>query len=184
MEMTQLGSINVQLPIASYTEEMNNMVSAIINITTGSGATNTFLTVLNPYSILSNPRSSWSVGDSGHTIDENTGQYQEDIGPDTDWYWREDGGGWDTVGHLVLVNDTQISKGHGWALNPDVNVDEDGNIHIVWIDGRGEFPSKDGPSQLHYMQLDPDRQGGTRRRAYGLVLSEVSTVKDTAVLSL
>ena len=174
---------NVQLPIASYTEEMNNMVSAIINITTGSGATNTFLTVLNPYSILSNPRSTWSVGDSGHTIDENTGQYQEDIGPDTDWYWREDGGGWDTVGHLVLVNDTQISQGHGWALNPDVNVDDEGNIHIVWIDGRSEFPSKDGPSQLHYMQLDPDRQGELNGEPNGLVLSEVSTVKDTAVLS-
>ena len=174
---------NVQLPIASYTEEMNNMVSAIINITTGSGATNTFLTVLNPYSILSNPRSTWSVGDSGHTIDESTGQYQEDIGPDTDWYWREDGGGWDTVGHLVLVNDTQISQGHGWALNPDVNVDDDGNIHIVWIDGRSEFPSKDGPSQLHYMQLDLDRQGELDGEPNGLVLSEVSTVKDTAVLS-
>ena len=173
---------DVQLPIASYTDEMNQMVSAIINITTGSGATNTFLTVLNPYSMLSNPRSTWSVGDSGHTIDEITGQYQEDIGPDTDWYWREDGGGWDTLGHLVLVNDTQISKGHGWAVNPEVNVDEDGNIHIVWIDGRSTFPSKEGPSQLHYMQLDPDRQGTLDGEPNGLVLEEVMTVKDTAVL--
>jgi len=173
---------DVQLPIASYTDEMNQMVSAIINITTGSGATNTFLTVLNPYSMLSNPRSTWSVGDSGHTIDEITGQYQEDIGPDTDWYWREDGGGWDTLGHLVLVNDTQISKGHGWAVNPEVNVDEDGNIHIVWIDGRSVFPSKEGPSQLHYMQLDPDRQGVLDGEPNGLVLEEVMTVKDTAVL--
>ncbi len=173
---------NVQIPIASYTDEMNQMVSAILNISTGSGATNTFLTVLNPYSILSNPRSTWSVGDSGHTIDEETGQYQEDIGPDTDWYWREDGGGWDTVGHLVLVNDTQLSKGHGWAVNPDVNVDDDGNVHVVWIDGRSVFPSKEGPSQLHYMQLDPDRQGALDGAPWGLNLDEVTTVKDTAVL--
>ena len=173
---------DVQLPIASYTDEMNQMVSAIINITTGSGATNTFLTVLNPYSMLSNPRSTWSVGDSGHTIDESTGQYQEDIGPDTDWYWREDGGGWDTLGHLVLVNDTQISQGHGWAVNPEVNVDDDGNIHVVWIDGKSEFPSKEGPSQLHYMQLDPDRQGALDGEPNGLVLDEVTTVKNTAVL--
>ena len=172
---------NVQLPIASYTEEMNNMVSEIINITTGSGATNTFLTVLNPYSILSNPRSTWSVGDPGHSFDENTGQYLEDIGPDTDWYWSDDGSGWDTVGHLVLVNDTQISKGHGWAVNPDVNVDEDGNVHVVWIDGRSQFPSKGGPSQLHYMQLDPDRQGVLDGEPEGLVLHEVTTVKNTAV---
>ena len=173
---------NVQIPIASYTDEMNQMVSAILNISTGSGATNTFLSVLNPYSILSNPRSTWSVGDPGHTIDEETGQYQEDIGPDTDWYWREDGGGWDTVGHLVLVNDTQLSEGHGWAVNPDVNVDEDGNVHVVWIDGRSVFPSKEGPSQLHYMQLDPDRQGALDGAPWGLNLDEVTTVKDTAVL--
>ena len=65
----------------------------------------------------------------------------------------------------------------------DVNVDDDGNIHIVWIDGRSEFPSKDGPSQLHYMQAHPDRQGELDGEPNGLVLSEVSTVKDTAVLS-
>ncbi|MCS5531966.1 MAG: hypothetical protein NZ780_04060 [Candidatus Poseidoniales archaeon] len=173
---------DVIIPLANYTEEMQALVQSIIQLTTGAGATNTFLTVLNPYSILSNPRSTWSVGDSGHTIDESTGQYQEDIGPDTDWYWREDGGGWDTLGHLVLVNDTQISQGHGWAVNPEVNVDDDGNIHVVWIDGKSEFPSKEGPSQLHYMQLDPDRQGALDGEPNGLVLDEVTTVKNTAVL--
>ena len=173
---------DVIVPLANYTEEVEALVQSIIQLTTSAGATNTFLTVLNPYSMLSNPRSTWSVGDSGHTIDEITGQYQEDIGPDTDWYWREDGGGWDNLGHLVLVNDTQISKGHGWAVNPEVNVDEDGNIHIVWIDGRSTFPSKEGPSQLHYMQLDPDRQGALDGEPNGLVLEEVMTVKDTAVL--
>ena len=172
---------NVQLPISSYTDEMNQMVDSIINLTTGSGATNTFLTVLNPYSILSNPRSTWSTGDSAHSIDSETGQYLEDLGPDVDWYWREDGSGWDTVGHFVLVNDTRLTKGHTWALNPDVNVDDDGNIHVVWIDGREQFPSKSGPSQLHYMQIDPTRGGVLDGEAYGLNLDETVVVRDTAI---
>lgn len=172
----------VTLPIASYTDEMNQMVDAIINLTTGSGATNTFLTVLNPYSMLSNPRSTWSMGMPAHTIDEVTGQYQEDIGPDTDWYWREDGGGWDKIGHFVLVNDTRLTTGQDWALNPDVNVDDDGNIHVVWIDGRSQFPSKDGPSQLHYMQIDPTRGGVLDGEADGLNLEATTVVKDTAIL--
>jgi hypothetical protein len=136
---------------------------------------------LNPYSILSNPRSTWSTGDSAHTIDGETGQYLEDLGPDVDWYWREDGSGWDTVGHFVLVNDTRLTKGHTWALNPDVNVDEDGNIHVVWIDGRDQFPSKSGPSQLHYMQIDPTRGGVLDGEAYGLNLDETVVVRDTAI---
>tara|TARA_Y100001970_G_scaffold59553_2_gene75809 strand:- start:23428 stop:28320 length:4893 start_codon:yes stop_codon:yes gene_type:complete len=172
---------DVQLPIASYTDEMNNMVSAIINITTGSGATNTFLTVLNPYSLLSNPRSTWTIGDPGHTIDAESGEYTEDIGPDTDWYWRDDGAGWDTIGHLVLVNDTRLTQGHTWAMNPDVNIDDDGNIHVVWVDGRGEFPSKSGPSQLHYMQIDPTRAGELDGEFDGLDLESTVVVKDTAV---
>ena len=171
----------VKLPIASYTDEMNQMVDSIINLTTSSGATNTFLSVLNPYSILSNPRSSWSVGDSGHGIDESTGQYTEDIGPETDWYWQDDGSGWASIGHLVLVNDTRLTQGHTWAMNPDVNVDDDGNIHVVWIDGRSQFPSKEGPSQLHYMQIDPTRAGELDGEAEGLNLEETVVVKDTAI---
>ena len=123
--------------------ELSNMVSAVVNIAAGSGADYHILHCLEPLlnSLLESKvkLAPWEIQDTllmkrqvnirkiSDQIPSGTGEKMVVV---------------DTVGHLVLVNDTQISKGHGWALNPDVNVDEDGNIHIVWIDGRGEFLPK------------------------------------------
>jgi len=170
---------DVVVPIANYTQELNALVNEIIGLTSGSGSTETFLTVLNPYSILNNPRSSWTRGMSAHTIDDS-GQYVEDIGPAVDYVWQ-DGTGWGTIGHFVLANDTRLTSGHGWSVNPDVNVDDDGNVHVVWVDGRDTMPSRDAPSQLHYMQLDLDRAGVLDGEANGLNLAEVAVVVDSAV---
>ena len=173
---------DVIIPLANYTEEMQALVQSIIALTTATGSTETFLTVLNPYSLLNNPRSTWHPGDSATSIDPETGQYVEDIGPSLDYVWQEDGSGWGTIGHFVLVNDTRLTNGHGWSSSPDVNVDDDGNIHVVWVDGRSTIPSKVGPSQLHYMQIDLDRAGVLDGEADGLDISQVAVVSDSAVI--
>ena len=130
----------------------------IVSLTTGSGSTETFMTVLNPYSILNSPRSGWTAGMPAISIDEDTGEYIEDIGPDLDYVWQ-DNLGWSTIGHFVLVNDTRLTNGYGWSVNPEVNVDDEGNIHVVWVDGRDSMPGKDVASQLHYMQIDLSKKG-------------------------
>ncbi|MEE3231560.1 MAG: hypothetical protein VX235_00575, partial [Candidatus Thermoplasmatota archaeon] len=173
---------DVIIPLANYTEEMQALVQSIIALTTGTGSTETFLTVLNPYSLLNNPRSTWQPGDPATSIDPDTGQYVEDIGPSLDYVWQEDGSGWGTIGHFVLVNDTRLTNGHGWSSSPDVNVDDDGNVHVVWVDGRSTIPSKVGPSQLHYMQIDLDRAGELDGEATGLDLSQTTVVTDSAVI--
>ena len=94
----------------------------------------------------------------------------------------QDGIGWSTIGHFVLVNDTRLTNGHGWSSSPDVNVDDDGNIHVVWVDGRSTIPTKAGPSQLHYMQIDLGRAGILDGEADGLDISEVAVVSDSAIL--
>ena len=171
---------DVVIPVANYTEELNALVNEIVSLTTGSGSTETFLTVLNPYSILNSPRSDWSRGMPAISIDDQTGEYIEDIGPNLDYIWQ-DGIGWSTVGHFVLVNDTRLTSGHGWSVNPEVNVDNDGNVHVVWVDGRDSMPGKDVPSQLHYMQLDLSRAGVLDGEAAGLDLNQVAVVTNSAV---
>ena len=172
---------DVTIPLANYTQEMQALVQSVIALTSGTGSTETFLTVLNPYSLLNSPRSTWQPGDSATSIDPETGDYVEDIGPALDYVWQ-DGIGWSTIGHFVLVNDTRLTNGHGWSSSPDVNVDDDGNIHVVWVDGRSTIPSKTGPSQLHYMQIDLNRAGILDGEADGLDISEVAVVSDSAVL--
>ena len=39
---------DVVIPVANYTEELNALVNEIVSLTTGSGSTETFMTVLNP----------------------------------------------------------------------------------------------------------------------------------------
>ena len=171
---------DVVVPVANYTEELNALVNEIVSLTTGSGSTETFLTVLNPYSILNSPRSDWSRGMPAITIDDQTGEYIEDVGPNLDYIWQ-DGIGWSTIGHFVLVNDTRLTSGHGWSVNPEVNVDDNGNVHVVWVDGRDSMPGKDVASQLHYMQLDLSRAGMLDGEADGLDLNQVAVVTNSAV---
>ena len=171
---------DVVIPVANYTDEVNALVQSIIALTTSSGSTETYLSVLDPYSMISNPRSTWSMGDPGHSVDSETGEYIEDTGPAVDYVWQ-DGIGWSTIGHLVIVNDTRLTNGHGWSVSPEVNSDEDGNVHIVWVDGRSEEHSRTAPSQLHYMQLDLSRAGPFDGEAEGLDLSTVSVVSDSLV---
>jgi len=171
---------DIVVPVANYTEELNALVNEIVSLTTGSGSTETFLTVLNPYSILTSPRNGWARGMPAISIDDQTGQYVEDIGPDLDYIWQDDVG-WSTIGHFVLVNDTRLTSGYGWSVNPDVNVDDNGNVHVVWVDGRESMPGRDVPSQLHYMQLDLSRTGVLDGEADGLDLSQVAVVTNSAV---
>ena len=114
------------------------------------------------------------------SIDEDTGEYIEDVGPGLDYVWQ-DNLGWSTIGHFVLVNDTRLTNGYGWSVNPEVNVDDEGNIHVVWVDGRDSMPGKNIPSQLHYMQIDLSKQGVLDGEHDGLDLSQVAVVTNSAV---
>tara|TARA_A100001037_G_scaffold302122_1_gene333071 strand:- start:775 stop:3960 length:3186 start_codon:yes stop_codon:yes gene_type:complete len=130
--------------------EMEYMVSALIEMST-SGTSEIFMTLMDPYSFIDNPRPSWSIGDSGSiTVDAATEYYGEYAGPSID-----DLG----YGNLVIANDTRITHSAEWSTSPDIDIDEYGNVHLSWTDGRFNVLEKDGPSQIHYMQIDPDRGG-------------------------
>ena len=124
----------------SNSAELEYMVSALIEMST-SGTSEIFMTLMDPYSFIDNPRPSWSIGDSGSiTVDAATEYYGEYAGPSID------GLGY---GNLVIVNDTRITHSAEWSTSPDIDIDEYGNVHLSWTDGRFNVMDRDGPSQIH-----------------------------------
>ena len=154
---------------SSNSAELQSMVDALVGKST-SGATEIFMTMLDPYSFINNPRSSWTVGDSGSITDSTNGSYEEYIGPSLD----NNG-----YGNLVIVNDTRLTNGEEWSTNPDVDIDADGNVHVSWTDGRFNVIDREGPSQIHYMQIDPNRNGNFDGGQ--IELNQTVTVIETAV---
>ena len=135
---------------ASNSAELQLMVSAMVNIASG-GSTEIFMTVMDPYSFINNPRGSWSTGDPGSITNSTGNWYSEYTGPSVDPLTGH--------GNLVVINDTRLTNGAEWSSMPDVDIDEFGNVHIAWSDGRFNVLERTGPSQIHYMQIDPDRDG-------------------------
>jgi hypothetical protein len=135
---------------ASNSAELQLMVSAMVNIASG-GSTEIFMTAMDPYSFINNPRASWSTGDPGSIANSTGNWYGEYTGPSVDPLTG--------YGNLVVINDTRLTNGAEWSSKPDVDIDEFGNVHVAWSDGRFNVLERTGPSQIHYMQIDPDRDG-------------------------
>jgi len=146
---TDAGGNVYQFPTSgSGSVQAELLVQSIINLAS-NGTTEIFMSVLAPYSFVSSPRSSWSLGDSGSFFEN--GDYQEYVGSslDTSGY-----------GNLVIVDDTRITETAGYSTDPDVVVDENGDIHVTWSDHRaGISTDVYADSQLSYARIDPDRMG-------------------------
>ena len=157
---------------ASNSAELEIMVSALIELST-SGTSEIFMTLMDPYSFIDNPRPSWSIGDSGSITETSP----------TDWYGEYSGPSIDSLGYgnLVVSNDTRITHSTEWSTNPDIDIDEYGNVHLSWTDGRFNVMDRDGPSQIHYMQIDPNRDGNLDGEAINL--NDTVTVVDSAIES-
>jgi len=167
--LTDAGGQMYSFPTsASSSAELQLVVDSLLELSTG-GATEIFMTVMDPYSFIDNPRDSWSIGDSG-SISSN-GWYGEYDGPSIDPFT--------SYGNLVVVNDTRLTHSEQWSTNPDVDIDEFGNVHVAWADGRFNVVERTGPSQIHYMQIDPDRDGAYDGEPIGLNLT--MTVTNSAI---
>ena len=110
---------------AGSSSELEIMVEAMVYLATNNSR-EIYMTVLDPHSLLENPWPGWSRGDSGTEANQN-GYYVEDLGPSED----EQG-----YGHLVVVNDTQITNNPAYSLHPSIAIDNSGNTHLAWQDGR------------------------------------------------
>ncbi|MDB4818854.1 hypothetical protein OAH59_00150 [Euryarchaeota archaeon] len=153
---------------SSNQAEMQLMVEALVDIAGSSGSTEILLTVLDPYSFFNNPRNGWYLGDSANW-EQPDGSYGEYVGP------AIDGAGY---GNFVLADDIRLTNSIEYSINPDVKIDDMGNAHIVWSDGRNNITDIDGPNQVHYMQIDIFRNGDLQGE---LDLNETITVSDSSL---
>ena len=123
-----------QFPTTSgSSSELEIMVEAMVYLATNNSR-EIYMTVLDPHSLLDNPWPGWTRGDPGTEANNQEGYYTEDIGPSED----EQG-----YGHLVVVNDTQITNNPAYSLHPSIALDTSGNTHLAWQDGR-LYPGCDG----------------------------------------
>jgi hypothetical protein len=169
LALTNAEGMMYSFPSGSSNQaEMELMVEAFVNIAGSSGTTEIQLTVLDPYSFFNNPRNDWSMGDSANweKTDGSNGEY---VGPAIDILG---------YGNFVLADDTRLTNSIEYSTNPDVKIDDMGNTHIVWSDGRNNITDIDGPNQVHYMQIDIFRNGDLQGE---LDLNETITVSDSSL---
>ena len=81
-------------------------------------------------------------------------------------------------GNFVLADDIRLTNSIEYSTNPDVKIDDMGNTHIVWSDGRNNITDIDGPNQVHYMQIDIFRNGDLQGE---LDLNTTITVSDSSL---
>ena len=141
---TDAGGMMYQFPTSTSGQaQMTVMVEALVALATNNSR-EIFMTVLDPYSVLDNPPPGWTKGTPGTKVDTQTGQYVEDIGPSSDSLGR---------GHLVVVNDTRITLQDAYSLHPSIAIDNSGNTHIAWMDGRPYGFALDVNYEIYYARL-------------------------------
>ena len=169
LALTNAEGMMYSFPTGSSNQaEMQLMVEALVDIAGSSGTTEIQLTVLDPYSFFNNPRNNWYLGDSANweKPDGSNGEY---VGPAIDVLG---------YGNFVLADDIRLTNSIEYSTNPDVKIDDMGNTHIVWSDGRNNITDIDGPNQVHYMQIDIFRNGDLQGE---LDLNTTITVSDSSL---
>ena len=127
VRLTNAGGQMYSFPTSSTTaSELELMVEHMVYLSTNN-TREIYMTVLDPLSLLENPWPGWVRGDSGTEVNTALNTYTEDLGPSSD----ENG-----YGHLVVVNDTRITTDDAYSLHPAIAVDNSGNTHLAWQDGR------------------------------------------------
>jgi len=153
----------------SNAAELQLMVEAMVYLSTNNSR-EIFMTVLDPLSLLEHPSPSWQKGDPGTFIAGDT--YTEDIGPSID------GLGY---GHLVVVNDTRITLNDAYSLHPAIAVDNSGNTHLAWMDGRAYGFDIDVNYEIYYSRLRLRGAGEWDGAPEGLPTYGIKQIIDSAV---
>ena len=154
---------------ASSSAELQLMVEAMIYLSTNNSR-EIFMTILDPLSLLDNQPPSWSKGDPGTKIQGNS--YVEDLGPSLD------GLGY---GHLVVVNDTRITLNDAYSLHPAISVDNSGNTHLAWMDGRAYGFDMNVNYEIYYTRLRLRGAGDWDGAPDGLPSYGIKQIVDSAI---
>jgi len=144
--------------------QMQLLVEAMVYISTNNSR-EIFMTVLDPYGKMDND-DNWVPGASGHIANGNS--YTEDLGRGSE-------------GHLVVVNDTRVTIDDAFSLHPSIGVDNMGNTHIAWMDGRDYGFEKNVPYEIYYTKLRLQGAGEWDGVPNGLSTYAMKRVEDTPI---
>ncbi|MGY8754930.1 MAG: CARDB domain-containing protein [Candidatus Poseidoniales archaeon] len=144
--------------------QMQLLVEAMVYISTNNSR-EIFMTVLDPYGKMDND-DNWVSGAPGHVANGNS--YTEDLGRGSE-------------GHLVVVNDTRVTIDDAFSLHPSIGVDNMGNTHIAWMDGRDYGFEKNVPYEIYYTKLRLQGAGEWDGVPNGLSTYAMKRVEDTPI---
>ena len=105
-------------------------------------------------------------------MDTTADRYIEDLGPSID------GLGY---GNLVVVNDTRITLNDAYSLHPSIAVDNSGNTHLAWMDGRAYGFDIDVNYEIYYTRLRLRGAGEWNGAPDGLPTYGIKQIVDSAI---
>ena len=154
---------------SSNSAELQLMVEAMVYLSTNNSR-EIYMTILDPLSLIDHPPPGWQYGNSGTFVSGNS--YTEDIGPSID------GLGY---GHLVVVNDTRITLNDAYSLHPAIAIDNSGNTHVAWMDGRAYGFEIDVNYEIYYTRLRLRGAGEWNGAPQGLPSYGIKQIYDSAI---
>ena len=161
---TDAGGQAYEFPSGSGTNQMALLVEAMVYISTNNSR-EIYMSVLDPYAKMNNDPS-FTPGLPGHS--SQGGGYTEDTGAGAD-------------GHLVVVNDTRVTIDDAFSFHPSIGVDNQGNTHIAWMDGRDYGFEKDVNYEVYYTKLRLQGAGVWDGADEGLSTYAIKKINDTPI---
>ena len=161
---TDAGGQAYEFPSGSGTNQMALLVEAMVYISTNNSR-EIYMSVLDPYAKMNNDPS-FTPGLPGHSA--QGGGYIEDTGAGAD-------------GHLVVVNDTRVTIDDAYSFHPSIGVDNQGNTHIAWMDGRDYGFEKDVNYEVYYTKLRLQGAGAWDGADEGLSTYAIKKINDTPI---
>jgi len=161
---TDAGGQAYEFPSGSGTNQMALLVEAMVYISTNNSR-EIYMSVLDPYAKMNNDPS-FTPGLPGHS--SSGGGYTEDTGAGAD-------------GHLVVVNDTRVTIDDAYSFHPSIGVDNQGNTHIAWMDGRDYGFEKDVNYEVYYTKLRLQGAGAWDGADEGLSTYAIKKINDTPI---
>ena len=161
---TDAGGQAYEFPSGTGTNQMALLVEAMVYISTNNSR-EIYMSVLDPYAKMNNDPS-FTPGLPGHS--SSGGNYAEDTGAGAD-------------GHLVVVNDTRVTIDDAYSFHPSIGVDNQGNTHIAWMDGRDYGFEKDVNYEVYYTKLRLQGAGAWDGADEGLSTYAIKKINDTPI---
>jgi len=161
---TDAGGQAYEFPSGTGTNQMALLVEAMVYISTNNSR-EIYMSVLDPYAKMNNDPS-FTPGLPGHSA--QGGNYAEDTGAGAD-------------GHLVVVNDTRVTIDDAYSFHPSIGVDNQGNTHIAWMDGRDYGFEKDVNYEVYYTKLRLQGAGAWDGADEGLSTYAIKKINDTPI---